>query len=141
MSTCMDITLSPENAQWLDQHMLEIKQQIIQRTSELDKEAASKAPMSLALARAVQEYAPGSVFPANENKGWWASIISQMSAVTFVSAILAITFAMIALLVSSVDGATAADAAAYIGIAKIFAGAIVGSTGVTVMSSMANSSN
>jgi hypothetical protein len=79
------------------------------------------------MARAIEEYAPGRAVAAVEpRQGVWQRLLDSISPLAMVSAAMAIVFAACGL----VKGGNAA----YLDIAKVFAGAIVGSTSVSATS-------
>jgi hypothetical protein len=77
--------------------------------------------------RAIEEYAPGRAVAAVEpRQGVWQRLLDSISPLAMVSAAMAIVFAACGLLKGGNAG--------YLDIAKIFAGAIVGSTSVSAAS-------
>ena len=124
-----------ENELWLDDHLFEIREKIIVRAKELLHDADSELTKAAALSEAAKEYAPGMRFPDPKRHSWRENILSQLSAVTLISALLAIVFGCIAfgISIAAEEGEPVPDVSGYIDLVKIFAGAVVGSTGAAVV--------
>lgn len=123
-------------AGWLDKHMEIVKNRILERASEL-AEAEKCAIEPRHISEAAKVFAPGIELPPKK-EGWPASITAFFSAIfawspsiTTVSALLAVVFGAIGW--RSPVGTAGANA---FDIAKVFAGAIVGSAGVTIKSAV-----
>ncbi|AQQ68851.1 hypothetical protein Mag101_15335 [Microbulbifer agarilyticus] len=120
---------------WLDDHLFEIREKIVVRAKELLADANNQLTKAAALSEAAKEYAPGMRFPDAQQSSWRENILNQLSAVTLISALLAIVFGGIAFGISlaAEEGEPVPDVAGYIDLVKIFAGAVVGSTGAAVV--------
>jgi hypothetical protein len=133
--------LNTDNMLWLDNHLNEIRDKIVKRSKEILDENGPDITVASAIAEAAKEFAPGSKFPLQFKQSWWCDILSELSAVTLMSMLLAIVFGIIAYHISTAPagstgaGANPKDATSYIDLVKIFAGAIVGSTGAAVAAS------
>lgn len=124
---------------WLNEHLFEIREKIVARAKELLVDANYELTKAAALSEAAMEYAPGKRFPDEERPSWRESILSQLSAVTLISALLAIVFGCIAfgISIAAEEGEPVPDVSGYIDLVKIFAGAVVGSTGAAAVASHA----
>ncbi|WP_226701877.1 hypothetical protein [Microbulbifer elongatus] len=122
---------------WLNEHLFEIREKIVARANELLLDADYELTKAAALSEAAKEYAPGKRFPGEHQHSWRASILSQLSAVTLISALLAIVFGCIAfgISIAAEEGEPVPDVSGYIDLVKIFAGAVVGSTGAAAVAS------
>lgn len=125
----------PDDYLWLDDHLFEVREKIITRARQLLDSAEYKYTKASAISEAAKEYAPGMRFPQDPRFSWRENILSQLSAVTLISALLAIVFGTIAFGISyaAEEGKPVPDVSGYIDLVKIFAGAIVGSTGAAVV--------
>lgn len=119
----------------LEEHLNRIRDKILVRADELaKKEGAAITPGFIHLAQAIHEYAPGKMC-ANESTPSWSrslGLFSQPYSVTTISAILAFVFAVFGLL--AINFSPEIGGGNYLDIAKIFAGAVVGSTSVAATS-------
>lgn len=124
---------------WLNEHLFEIRGKIVARAKELLLDDDYELTKAAALSEAAKEYAPGKRFPNEQHNSWRESILSQLSAVTLISALLAIMFGGIAfgISIAAEDGDPVPDVSGYIDLVKIFAGAVVGSTGAAAMANHA----
>src|ERR1035441_5107937 len=73
---------------WLDDHLASIRSQIIEEARYLAKKSERKKLEPLDLAEAARQFAPGKRFPGEPK--FWQRIGSSISAITLVSAILAV---------------------------------------------------
>jgi hypothetical protein len=112
--------LSDGSWSWLDEHLESIRKEIIQEAKTLAEEDSSSEVLPKHVAQAAMRFAPGERFPAE--MGFWARIFASISGITIISAILAICFGVL----------TAIGKGDYLDVVKIFAGAVVGSTGASV---------
>lgn len=128
--------VSPGADLWLKEHLDVVKESI---TAEANKVASKQRRSTIEpsdIAQATLHYAPGHQLVLQESawKAFGRNVIASVTGVTIVSAILAIAFGVIGWIVAK---DTAADAgqlsSGAFDIAKIFAGAIVGSTSATVI--------
>jgi hypothetical protein len=125
-----NLTLSKVDEQWLDVHLERIRFLIVDEAIRIAKDRDVQAPEGLDVAEAAKRFAPGVRFPAEPSL--WARTTSSLSGVTVVSAILALLFGIMGILVGRGELTYAGTTSAYFDIAKLFAGAIVGSTGAGV---------
>jgi hypothetical protein len=112
---------------WLDGHLDDIRKKIEVRAQELARENERPRPELVDYSKAALEYTSDKPRPADMSR--WDRILSFLTNVTLVSTFLAIVFGVIGFL----DHGSAASSG-FIDIAKIFAGAIVGSTAATAVS-------
>ena len=146
MNDTSNAVLSEALESALTAHLNSVRTAIKQRAQELaqgerlDDRAASEAAVEIGhLARAINEYAPGRAVTSVAPAGVWQRFLDSVSPVTIISAVLTIIFAAFGLW--AILGPEAAkgggvQGAAYLDIAKIFAGAIVGSASVAVASAV-----
>jgi hypothetical protein len=120
------ITLSQVDEEWLDIHLRRIRKLITDDAFRIANARHAQAPEGLDVAEATRRFAPGKKFPAD---GLWARTQASLSGVTVVSAVMVFLFGLMGILVGRGQLAYAGTASAYFDIAKLFAGAIVGSTG------------
>lgn len=97
------------------------------------------------VAQALNDYAPGHIVPkqiTDTRQGKWEVFFSYVSPLTIISSLLAILFAVLGLWASGAvgdlppDKIKLLDGKAYMDIAKIFAGAIVGSATASAASAI-----
>jgi hypothetical protein len=124
-------TLSKVDEQWLDIHLRRIRKLIADEAIRLAKDRNVQAPEGLDVAEAAKSFAPGVRFPAEPSL--WARTKASLSGVTMVSAVMVLLFGIMGILVGQGQLASAGTSSAYFDIAKLFAGAIVGSTGAGVV--------
>lgn len=115
--------LSKVDQQWLDNHLELIRQLITQEAFRTAGERELQSPNGLDVAEAAKRFAPGAKFP--DEPSFSERIKSSLSGITLVSALLAVVFGVLGVLQQQ-------NQAAYFDIVKLFAGAIVGSTGAGV---------
>ncbi|MCP4745402.1 MAG: hypothetical protein GY874_04560 [Desulfobacteraceae bacterium] len=113
---------------WFDDHLASIRQQILQETSQISGNGGSKKVLPKHVSQAALEFAPERRYPSDPT--WGQKIIGTVSGITVISAILAVASGMI----DYFDKGTQ-----YIDIVKIFAGAIVGSTGASAVTHLRKS--
>ena len=105
----------------LNEHLDKLKTEIKSRSDEIAKEENNEMNIHH-LTDAINEFAPGNqINDFNERQGFFANL----SPFTLISSILAVTFAILGLWAS--NGQNGLGAQGFLDIAKIFAGAIVGS--------------
>jgi hypothetical protein len=119
-------TLSKDDELWLKNHLEQIRKAITVEALRVAKENGRKRPAPLDVAEAARAFAPGDTFPIEPK--FIPRIAASLSGVTVVSAALAVIFGFLGIWLSR-HGAEASNTGAYFDIAKIFAGAVVGSTG------------
>jgi hypothetical protein len=123
------VILSESDEQWLDDHLRRIRKLITDEAirAAKDRDFQCTEPEVLDVADAAKRFAPGVRFP--DEPSFIERIGASLSGITFVSALLAIVFGLIGLLQPA--GSTTTTAACF-DIVKLFAGAVVGSTGAGV---------
>jgi hypothetical protein len=114
------LALSEGSRIWLRDHLVTIKKEIIQEANALAREDASSKVLPKHVANAAMRFAPGERFPLEMS--FRGRILTSISGITIISAILAISFGIL----------TAFGKGDHIDVVKIFAGAVVGSTGASV---------
>jgi hypothetical protein len=133
--------------QALNDHLAVIRATILSRADELARDAVGEdsadPTTSIAivhLSRAIEEYAPGRpVVPlAKKEEGIGRRLLDGISPITVISAALTVVFAGFGLFALSSKAPTGLGSGgnAYLDIAKIFAGAIVGSSSAAITSSL-----
>lgn len=115
---------------YLNPYVEDVRDKIVQRAQELAKEEFGKEsrqpPKMRHLAQASLDIAPGPVFPKNDEPTWRDRIGSSITGITIVSGVLAIIFGGLGLFGPE-------NNQGFLDIAKIFAGATVGSAGETAV--------
>jgi|GEM_PF-6061624 len=120
----------------LNKTVLERAQQLA-GTGRIDRWGVDKAFHEYASGRPIREI--DAIRLTNPEKGdppeksWWDGLLHSINGVTIISAILAVVFGVLALTGVGPAG-TGGNASGFLDIAKIFAGAIVGSTAAEVRS-------
>jgi hypothetical protein len=128
--------------QVIDAHLRMLRSKILVRAVELStQDSAGVVPDGAAVgiahvAQAIAEYAPGT--PVNRIPDPGVRFWDVVSPVTVISTGLCVVFAAFGLW-AVLGERTAIHGQSYLDIAKIFAGAIVGSTGAVVSSALARS--
>jgi hypothetical protein len=138
-----DTVLSGGFDQVLTEHLAQIRAAIIARAEELaEEERGEDSPMKPAIRpihylKAIDELAPGREFDpaALKQSGLWHRFLDSVSPITLIASLLTIVFAAFGLWAVSSDP-KGINGAAYLDIAKIFAGAIVGSASVAASSTI-----
>ena len=121
--------LSPGAKAWLEDHLLYIKSKIIEEAQKVAKESRGEDTIQpLDVAEAAKLYAPGRQVTAQKETSFWHRVGDSITGITLVSAILAIVFGLLGYFTASQEG--------WLDIAKIFAGAVVGSAGAAMTSNM-----
>jgi hypothetical protein len=126
-----DPSISPHLDACLDDHLQGIRSQILREAKYLASRSKRDQVAPLDVAEAAGKFAPGKRFPAEPP--FWQRIGSSLSAITLVSAALAALFALIGVVLNWQTGGAQAGSSGYFDIAKIFAGAIVGSSGANLV--------
>jgi hypothetical protein len=114
----------------LNHHMQKVRERIIRRAEDLTSEGEEvDLPQ---LTKAVEEFAPGGEFPKRTQPGF----LDYFPPLTILSAILAFAFAALGLwaTLSSNAAKNNLGGQGFLDIAKIFAGAVVGSTTASMTS-------
>jgi len=124
-------TLNNVDEQWLDTHLKRVRSLIAEEAKRIEKDRGAEAPEGLDAAEGTRRFAPGVKFPAAPSL--CQKTTASLSAITVVSAVLAVVFAFLRVFVSRGQLASAGTTAGYFDIAKLFAGAIVGSTRASVV--------
>lgn len=103
-----------------------VEKKIAQRAQELAKEefgdGSPHSPEIRHLAQASLDIAPGRVFPETDEPTWWERVGSSITGITIVAGILTLVFGGFGLFGPE-------NNQGFLDIAKIFAGAVVGSAG------------
>jgi hypothetical protein len=123
--------LDPVNEKFLDTHLLRIRQLIVDEARRIAKDRSVQRPEGMDVAEAARKFAPGVQFPAEPSL--WERTKGSLSGVTVVSAVLAVVFGLLGVWVARGHLGEAGSYTAYFDIAKLFAGAIVGSTGAAIV--------
>ncbi len=127
-------TPAPESLQrTLDEHLLRLRGKILQRAEGLASDEQEEPGVSH-LAKAIAEFAPGRAGSVELRNGFF----SYFSPLAVLSSMLAIAFAGLGLWATLGNPEVKANLGGqgFLDIAKIFAGAIVGSATATVASSL-----
>jgi len=124
--------LSDVDRQWLDKHLATIRRLIILEAVRNARDRDSDTPEGLDVAEAARRFAPGKKYPVGT---LWERTKTSLSGITLVSAVLAIVFGILGILVGRAHLTDAGTTSAYFDIAKLFAGAIVGSAGAGALRS------
>jgi hypothetical protein len=124
-------TLSKVDEEWLDIHLKRIRKLITEEALRIARDRDAKAPEGLDVAEAAKRFAPGVRFPAEPS--FWARTMASLNGVTVVSAVLALLFGIMGVLVGRGYLGAAGTTSGYFDITKLFAGAIVGSTSAGVL--------
>ena len=123
--------LQDGTSKFLQEHLDEIKKKIEARAEKLM--SGDGLSEQMAVAKAIEAFAPGHEFvrPTEPRPTpFWSRISESFSGITLVSAALVVIFGLLGFY----DHSAADSAQRWLDIAKIFAGAVVGSAGVSVMS-------
>lgn len=125
-------SLHPGQRSWLIEHVELLVEDIVKEAQkEAQKRGGELRPTDIS--EATKLYAPGA--PVREGEpSWWQRIASSISGVTLISGLLALAFGVIGAYLLHKNGGTSAPG--YFDIAKVFAGAVAGSTGVSVASGL-----
>jgi len=148
MNSKSSVSISDALEKVLSEHLNKVQSAIKDRAQEFaEKERGGESGKIDAtigidhLNRAIQEFAPGrAITPVVlKGPGVWRRLLDSVSPVTIISMVLSVVFAAFglwAILGLGDAEAKAISGTAYLDIAKIFAGAIVGSTSVAITSSI-----
>lgn len=133
------LELSPGSKAWLDDHLAMIRKKIVDEafrsTQSSSATEGDEGPILIdpaLIPEAAKKFAPGGIVPPYRTFGYvpfWSRMAESISGITVVSAILALGFGFLGF-----KDSTKKDS--WLDISKIFAGAIVGSAGVAVSSSI-----
>jgi hypothetical protein len=113
----------------LDNHLNRIRRLIVDEAVRIARDRGVQPPQppeELDVAEAAKRFAPGKKVPED---ALWQRTKNSLSGITMVSALLAVVFGILGALVNYGHLANAGNSTAYFDIAKLFAGAVVGSTG------------
>ena len=116
---------------WLQEHLDEIKKKIEARAEKII--SGDGLSEQMAVAKAAGEFAPGHEFIQPKEPPpipFWSRISESFSGITLVSAALVVIFGLLGFY----DHSAPDSAQRWLDIAKIFAGAVVGSAGASVIS-------
>lgn len=130
-----DILSQAEQA-WLDEHLKAIEQKIKDAAREIAQANGRTNEITpMDVSEATRLYAPGDrVITSRREISWGGRILDSISGVTLISGLLAVAFGVIGFLATG--SSPGSPSPGWIDIAKIFAGAVVGSTGAGVASAM-----
>lgn len=123
--------LSKGEEQWLNEHMDRLKKTIIKEARESVQADGRDEVEPADVSGATMIHAPGFAFP----RSFWDRILGSITGVTLMSFLLAVFFGGIGVIIVWKQGNTA-GAQGYFDIVKIFAGAVVGSTGAGIEASL-----
>ncbi len=125
---------------WLEEHFKFVRKEIISYAKDLHETNKSSNRVSTEnpiepkyISDATMRYAPGVPFP--DEPTFRERISASISGITIISAILVITFGFLGIFAMTRQTPNQATVTAFFDIVKIFAGAIVGSTGAAVVTS------
>src|SRR5271165_2016883 len=105
------LTLTKVDEQWLDVHLKRIRTLITDEAIRIAKDRDTQVPEGLDVAEAAKRFAPGVRFPAEPSL--WARTTSSLSGVTVVSAVLALLFGVMGILVGRGQLTYAGTTSAY----------------------------
>ena len=105
-------------ALFLDDHFASIRRKVVREADTIAKNDQRESVEPRDVSAALQRYAPGILFP--DEPSWSDRILSSISGITLISALLATIFGLIGVFSGS---------PIYNDIVKLLAGAILGSTG------------
>ena len=128
--------LSPGAEAFLDDHLSRIRKNIIEEAErQAGNNSSSTTIEPMIVAEAAKAFAPGSfVSPNLKRMNTIHRLLEPVSGLTIVCALLAIIFGSLGLWAN--NGPNAANATGWLDVAKVFAGAVVGSTGAGVVTSV-----
>lgn len=130
--------LSPGAHAFLDDHLAKIRERIIEEAARQAGGSPDGAIEPMVVAEAAKSFAPGGLVPLGAKRvSTMQRLLEPVSGLTLVCAVLAIIFGLLGLWANSGAGAAnAANTSGWLDVAKVFAGAVVGSTGAGVVSSV-----
>jgi len=117
---------------WLADHLKVIEAKIKEKAKATAEDENHDSVQPADIAAAAMLYAPGKEFPLAKGEAdlpFWRRMALSITGVTLVSAALAVAFGVIGYYIGTKNPSAATGA---FDIAKIFAGAVVGSTGASV---------
>ena len=141
-------TLPPFLDEAISDHLARLRRTIVHRAEELALQDVRRSSWSdapgtddaleispIQCLRAIEEIAPGTLDPssATAKVNFWEAFLESVSPVTLICAILTIAFASFGLIIIHKEGKGDINPTAYLDIAKIFAGAIVGSASAAMV--------
>ena len=122
--------LGQEASDWLKAHLEVIEGRIVNEAQARARDAQHRSIEPSDVSLAAMKYAPGRAFPEDRELTLGERIGMSISGITLISAVLAVLFGAMGAIQAG-EG----DATAWYDIAKIFAGAVVGSTGAAAVAS------
>lgn len=137
-ATNQEDKLTPEAKAFLDGHLSKIRERIIEAAvQDLGDTSESSSPIEpMLIAEASKKFAPGALVPVDARKvSAIQRVLEPITGLTFVCAVLAVLFGVLGL------WADKTNSAGWLDIAKVFAGAVVGSTGAGVVSTAKGSTS
>jgi len=120
-----DDELSSGEINWLSEHMKSVELKIRNEARNIAKSEGRDTVEPKDISLAALKYMPGIQYP--NDPSFWEKILSSISGITLMSAILAIAFGIMGIWRNDAN---------YFDIVKIFSGAIVGSTGTGVVAAI-----
>jgi len=117
--------LSNASREWLGEHFQSVQKRILQDAKALAQSDGREEILPTDVATAAGRYAPGHPFP--EFTSIWHRFASSISGITVVSAVLAVVFGLLGAMFTYKSNGYSDGG--YFDIVKLFAGAVVGSTG------------
>ena len=139
-----DSQLIDASEAWLNEHFKFIRRKILNRACELQEQDIERSLSDRSLevkyvSLAAMEYAPGDPFARVVT--FKERIYSSISGITVISALLVAFFGILGVVaLMGFQGIKTENAAGFFDVVKIFAGAIVGSTGATAGAAVLNGS-
>ena len=127
-----DGRLSPGVQAFLDDHLAKIRERIIDEALRQGGDSPDRTAIEpMVIAEATKSFAPGDLVPIGGRRvSTMQRLFEPVTGLTIVCAALAVVFGVLGL------WADKANAAGWLDVAKVFAGAVVGSTGAGVVSSV-----
>jgi hypothetical protein len=135
-----EVQLSDGAKAFLDGHLAKVRERIIEEAAkQSDSSIQPLALEPMALADAAKSFAPGDLVPVSSGRtSIWQRLFDPISGMTLVCALLAVVFGVLGLWAQK---NAKADAQSWLDVAKVFAGAVVGSTGAGIVSAKISSSS
>jgi hypothetical protein len=122
--------------QWLENHWQSVRTRILHDASRLASDEGDRSTLIVSdVSTAAMRFAPGRLFP-DDYVGFWTRLGTSLTAVTITSAVLAIVFGFFYLQAGGLCATLGGANPTYRDMMKLFAGAIVGSTGAGVVTTV-----
>jgi hypothetical protein len=120
-----EVTLTEGSKAWLREHLAAVQEQIIREARQVATSEGDQDILPKHVSQAAMRFAPGARYP--DEHTWGQRILSSISGITIISALLALLFGIL-----SIPRIGGPNSTGNVDIAKVFAGAIVGSAGAAV---------